>query len=946
MNLFLFVPIIFIYEFSRLFNFGHYSLVHSYGTQQFCYDNMKDRRGIERGRCNESVCCCIEYEIGDGGSLCTYCGHLPVLHAELQMLKSSNITEYPRQENNSLEETILNGVEVNPNPQFDASLTSEYNDMSADKASSENLLNDIVNGSTNSVSTQANNFHQKIDPKCNDGIMRDIIHGNRFLHHPAVKSKLKNNLLLGLYVDDIELVNPLGKNRGIHKICLVYATIFNISVELRSKLSSIFLLGVANANSLKEHENLCLFLEDLIDDFNCLQNGIVVNGERYYVHLYSLHGDALALHQILGFKQSFSPLVKKNCMLCDENKSKYKSLVKHNMCKMRMPKEHMQWKEKSQLWGINRKSPLSDIIYFSPVLDSLFDPMHVLLEGLLPNNIQLLLSTLSSQGILNREALNKSIKKFEFCKNIKSSELPKPFTSADFKVKSTSKSVLTLAIHLPFWLRLIEDNNFLKCFRMLVAIVKIIWSQNVNYYAIQHVSNLIAQYIRTFSEIYPNEPITPKMHMLVHLANQLLSHGPGRVSSCIRFEAKHYVAKRKRFYNFKNLPLSVFDTFMIDMTHSLFHGNGTSVEINSAPSYKTSTIDGDIIMLKKINWMGHTFYIGNFIIIGDADNKPIFGMINLITLSNYIIYFHIKRVICCYDNLSMSYEIISIEHTQELLELGNLPEKYPLISFSHDGKQFIIIPSSRFIQFSLPSFSPALADYLQGKATQSRIHYYRKLFVSELSVYLNQNNYLVSKNRAEQKWGYKALEKAILTAYPNVHQDEAVKASYKRTGPLKWVISHLADRRRKQVTRKEGKVFVCETTSVDEAYNHLQTLPSKLWQHTQLKKALFITKDLRFRLQAEETLPDYLLVDSILCYEIGLRFGSNINSLMTAAKTIIRKLHRIDISSIDALLDNLSEGDQRLVSASEIDPFPGPYATLKDGEMIIYLPKEKKIWFI
>lgn len=552
---------------------------------------------------------------------------------------------------------------------------------------------------------------KKIDPKCNDGIMRDIIHGNRFLHHPAVKSKLKNNLLLGLYVDDIELVNPLGKNRGIHKICLVYATIFNISVELRSKLSSIFLLGVANANSLKEHENLCLFLEDLIDDFNCLQNGIVVNGERYYIHLYSLHGDALALHQILGFKQSFSPLVKKNCMLCDENKSKYKSLVKHNMCKMRMPKEHsermglieffflndkVQWKEKSQLWGINRKSPLSDIIYFSPVLDSLFDPMHVLLEGLLPNNIQLLLSTLSSQGILNREALNKSIKKFEFCKNIKSSELPKPFTSSDFKVKSTSKSVLTLAIHLPFWLRLIEDNNFLKCFRMLVAIVKIIWSQNVNYYAIQHVSNLIAQYIRTFSEIYPNEPITPKMHMLVHLANQLLSHGPGRVSSCIRFEAKHYVAKRKRFYNFKNLPLSVFDTFMIDMTRSLFHGNGTSVEINSAPSYKTSTIDGDIIMLKKINWMGHTFYIGNFIIIGDADNKPIFGMINLITLSNYNIYFHIKRIICCYDNLSMSYEIISIEHTQELLELGNLPEKYPLISFSHDGKQFIIIPS-RFV---------------------------------------------------------------------------------------------------------------------------------------------------------------------------------------------------------------------------------------------------------
>ncbi|KAB7500772.1 hypothetical protein Anas_13401, partial [Armadillidium nasatum] len=143
--------------------------------------------------------------------------------------------------------------------------------------------------------------------------------------------------------------------------------------------------------------------------------------------------------------------------------------------------------------------------------------------------------------------------------------------------------------------------------------------------------------------------------------------------------------------------------------------------------------------------------------------------------------------------------------------------------------------------------------------------FFTKFFSSIGRLSSSQNNYLVSKNRAEQKRGYKALEKAILTAYPNIHQDEGVKASYKRTGPLKWVISHLADRRRKQVTRKEGKVFVCETTSVDEAFNLLQTLPSKLWQCTQLKKALFITKDLRCRLQAEETIPDYLLVDSIIC---------------------------------------------------------------------------------
>ncbi|KAB7505988.1 hypothetical protein Anas_03106 [Armadillidium nasatum] len=181
----------------------------------------------------------------------------------------------------------------------------------------------------------------------------------------------------------------------------------------------------------------------------------------------------------------------------------------------------------------------------------------------------------------------------------------------------------------------------------------------------------------------------------------------------------------------------------------------------------------------------------------------------------------------------------------------------------------------------------------------------------------------LNKNGAIKRW------RKLFSLHTQIYiRMKELKQVIRGQGPLKWVISHLADRRRKQVTRKEGKVFVCETTSVDEAFNLLQTLPSKLWQCTQLKKALFITKDLRCRLQAEETIPDYLLVDSILCYEIGLRLGSNINSLMTAAKTIIRKLHRIDISSIDALIDYLSEGDQRLVSASEIDPFQGPYATL------------------
>ncbi|RXG58543.1 hypothetical protein Avbf_08720 [Armadillidium vulgare] len=58
----------------------------------------------------------IEEELNGGGvmrvdaceKLCSCCGHVPVLHRELTVLKKpSNIIDYPRQENNSLEK-ILN----------------------------------------------------------------------------------------------------------------------------------------------------------------------------------------------------------------------------------------------------------------------------------------------------------------------------------------------------------------------------------------------------------------------------------------------------------------------------------------------------------------------------------------------------------------------------------------------------------------------------------------------------------------------------------------------------------------------------------------------------------------------------------------------------------------------------------------------------------------------
>ncbi|RXG59141.1 hypothetical protein Avbf_18672 [Armadillidium vulgare] len=71
------------------------------------------------------MCSFTEYEVDAGGKLCSYCGHVPVLHTDLTVLKKlSNIIDYPRQENNSLEKTLNELIQIRLK-----SLTSAYDDM-------------------------------------------------------------------------------------------------------------------------------------------------------------------------------------------------------------------------------------------------------------------------------------------------------------------------------------------------------------------------------------------------------------------------------------------------------------------------------------------------------------------------------------------------------------------------------------------------------------------------------------------------------------------------------------------------------------------------------------------------------------------------------------------------------------------------------------------------
>src|ERR1700755_945166 len=465
------------------------------------------------------------------------------------------------------------------------------------------------------------------------------------------------------------------------------------------------------------------FFDVLKNDLKLLQSGIEICGKLFHGYLYAFHADALALHQILGFKKSFSPFVIKNCHKCNEDSRSYHKKVYHEQCSLRTFKEHIEREEKIELlrtsnfekyqalsseWGINHKGMLSDIKHFNPIRDSLFDPMHVLFEGIVVKEIQLMLTSLMREKLIQREKLNNCLQSFKYHRSIKTSEYPKAFSSNDFNVKSTSKSLFVLALHLPIFLHLqgVQNNANVKCFKLILAITKIAWSQRVSVSTLNVCKKLIRNHQILFLELYTNKNFIPKMHMLLHVVDQLKTHGPGRHISCIRQEAKHNVIKQKKWYNYKNLTYSVSEMFCMELTYNFFHFNGQP-KFDVSEHYKIvgeskictnifkedHDLNNSLFTLSDVVINNKSYRAGDFIL--KQEEKITILFIEEIVLKSGKISFVCKKVSNNYNKRIMTYEcnilcdIICITYSE--LEMPDT-----LLSYYIEKKLHVMIPSSRY----------------------------------------------------------------------------------------------------------------------------------------------------------------------------------------------------------------------------------------------------------
>lgn len=194
--------------------------------------------------------------------------------------------------------------------------------------------------------------------------------------------------------------------------------------------------------------------------------------------------------------------------------------------------------------------------------------------------------------------------------------------------------------------------------------------------------------------------------MLVHLVHQLLTFGPGRNYSCIRQEGKHFICKRKRYFNFKNLPLSISKVYQIDFASDFFNGDGTSKFSNSNIKYNLKDCNIDYLqyfdqncIMKEISFLkvdNIELKCGELVILPHNTKCPTFGFIVKILCvnnNNYILY---KKTSNNFDSKYMGY-IVNIQDNMFVIKLKDLDLSDRVLKYNVDKKLMAIIPSSSFV---------------------------------------------------------------------------------------------------------------------------------------------------------------------------------------------------------------------------------------------------------
>ena len=393
------------------------------------------------------------------------------------------------------------------------------------------------------VFTQVMNDHSSENNE-----LLDICDGSAFKENGLFSTE-QHALQLILYLDDFNVVNPLGNKTKEYKLCAFYMVLGNLHSKYRSKLNMIQLVLLCKTKHIKQY-GMPAILEPLIRDLITLEDiGLtIVKDDGQHIFRGSISvviGDNLASHSIGGFMESFT--TSRFCRYCPMTRNNLQNLPidvdQMRMVQLRTCRDYDTLVSRvehhaafTKIYGIKARSCLNQLSFFHVVNGLPPDLGNDIFEGVANEVLACVIVYCVSEGYYSLDILNSRVQEYEYKHHDKQNR-PGPISGTlnNFKLKQTFSEMWCLVRLFPLIIGELvpRDDPKWNVYLTLLSANEMICAPSFRRGHVSALDDILQEFFLAFAREFPDK--TWKSHY----PSMILKYGPLIHTWTLRFEAKH-----------------------------------------------------------------------------------------------------------------------------------------------------------------------------------------------------------------------------------------------------------------------------------------------------------------------------------------------------------------------------------------------------------------------
>lgn len=404
----------------------------------------------------------------------------------------------------------------------------------------------------------ATNKHQ-----CTEGVYKHFCCGSTYKNQDIFQNPL--TVQIRLFTDDFEPCDALKSKVGMHKITAYYFQINNMPSKYLSKLNSIYLVALCDANDRKnESTDPDIVVETIMHDIQQLErSGFVTHSlGKLNAALAFVLFDNLGGNLLYGFSGGFNAnfycrvcsMPHHECMVSTSEQKKYlRNITDYNKTIEKIGSGGTV--DLTETKGIKQYCVLNELKYFH-ILDNMsVDIMHDIFEGIAAFLLKDIFEYCSANGIIPSKKLQSMIESYNYG-TLSKKNVPSKLCIEKKNLGQNASQLQCLFAHVGiiFFKYRSELQESWFCIETLNKIIRIIMSYRIEERDIIELSKAIHDHL-SFYQTYFKKSLKPKHHLLSHYETIIRRMGPVIHQWTKRMEGKHQYFKTivRSTNNFKNL---------------------------------------------------------------------------------------------------------------------------------------------------------------------------------------------------------------------------------------------------------------------------------------------------------------------------------------------------------------------------------------------------------